>query len=425
MRPLATINALPLPWRIKNGLTLWAEGRVRKQRPALYRWLHFGDARDLAEPVSLGPKHHFFGYYEKSPWNASQTKMLAHEAAFNDRAPGPDDRLSIGVIHLADRRFEPLAETHAWNWQQGAMLQWHPADRERLFVHNDRREGRFIGIVRDLSGAEVRAYDRPVYALLPDATSAYSVNFARLADLRPGYGYAGLPDPFAREAHPEADGLWQIDLASGASRLVVSLDALALRNPKPSMQGGMHYVNHVQPSRSGRWIAFFHIWTVGEHGWEVRFYVCRPDGSELRCLLDSGRVSHYDWQGDDAILVWANHPETGKPHFLHVGLDGAVRVFGTDTLPEDGHCTFSPDGRWVLNDTYPDRFDMRTLMLVQWPSGQRIDLARLYSPKSAWWGEIRCDLHPRWRPDGKQVCIDSVHEGTRQMYVIDVEEWIA
>ena len=34
----------------------------------------------------------------------------------------------------------------------------------------------------------------------------------------------------------------------------------------------------------------------------------------------------------------------------------------------------------------------------------------------------RCDLHPRWRPDGRQLGFNSVHEGSRQVYVIDVKE---
>ena len=33
----------------------------------------------------------------------------------------------------------------------------------------------------------------------------------------------------------------------------------------------------------------------------------------------------------------------------------------------------------------------------------------------------RRDLHARWRPDGKQLGFNSVHEGTRQIYVIDLE----
>ncbi len=415
-----------VPWRIRNALERWTEKEASNHFPALYRLLHLGTMRDRVKPLSVGPKHHFFGYYEKSPWNASQSFVLSHEADFNDRAPRPDDRLTLGIIHAQDdNRFHPLAETTAWNWQQGALLQWHPADPERRLVHNDRRNGRHVGIVRDISGEEIALYDRPIYAILPNGNTAFSVNFARLATHRPGYGYAGPRDPFENDPHPTQDGIWNMDLESGKSQLVVSLGQLATLHPKPSMQGGFHYINHIQPSRGGTWIAFFHIWTTGDKGWEVRLYICKADGSELRCLLDTGRISHYDWLGDDAILVWAAHPATGKAHFLRLGLDGSIDIFGGGALVEDGHCTFSPDRQWVLNDTYPDRFDMRTLMLVKWPEGTRIDIARLHSPKSQWWGEIRCDLHPRWSRDGNKVCIDSVHAGTRQMYVVDVSEWAA
>jgi Tol biopolymer transport system component len=34
----------------------------------------------------------------------------------------------------------------------------------------------------------------------------------------------------------------------------------------------------------------------------------------------------------------------------------------------------------------------------------------------------RCDLHPRWRPDGRMLGFNSVHEGSRQVYVIDIAE---
>ena len=50
-----------------------------------------------------------------------------------------------------------------------------------------------------------------------------------------------------------------------------------------------------------------------------------------------------------------------------------------------------------------------------------MDIGRFFAPRELD-GEIRCDLHPRWSRDGTQVCLDSVHEGTRQMYVVEVRD---
>ena len=104
------VNSPILPWRVRNGFEQWLETRCRNGWPAAYRWMHFGQAADPLEPVTHGPLHHFFGYYDKSPWNATGRLMLAHEAAFNDRPPREDDPVTIGLVRLDEgRRFEPLA----------------------------------------------------------------------------------------------------------------------------------------------------------------------------------------------------------------------------------------------------------------------------------------------------------------------------
>lgn len=410
-----------LPWRLRSPLQQWVETRARERFPALYQWAHFGRVDDIARPVTAGPRHHFFGYYDKCPWNASQRLLLAHEVSFNDRPPSAEDRAIVGVVRL-DRgnRFEPLGETYAWNWQQGAMLQWHPADPDNLLVHNDRRDARWVAVVRDSEGREVRRYDQPVYALTPDGRHALSLNFARLHAHRAGYGYAGARDPWADEHHPSDDGVWLLDLETGSSSLVVSLDQLACFEPTTDMAAVYHWVNHIQVAPDGRHFAFFHLWRVGAKGWRVRLFTARLDGTELACLLDAPTISHYDWLDARKILVWADVPPLGKRFFLCDRADGTRGVIGERVLTEDGHCSFSPDRRWVLNDTYPDPFHMRTLMLFRLQDGRRLDIARLYSPKDRWWGEIRCDLHPRWSRDGKRVCIDSVHSGERQMYVVEL-----
>jgi len=410
-----------IPWRIRHRLERWLETRCRQRHPDLYRLLHYGQLSNPIRQITSGPGHHFFGYYEKSPWNASGDLLLAHEVAFNDRPPTAGDPVTLGLIRLHQgNRFVPLAQSHAWNWQQGSMLQWHPLQPDRWLLHNDRRDGRLQAVLRDTGGNELKSYDRPVYAVAPDGRHAYSLNFARLQSHRPGYGYAGIPDPWAADPHPAADGIYRMNLDDGSSELIISLEQLACTDPRPEMQGVFHWVNHIQVSPEGGRFAFFHIWRVGETDWRVRLYTAASDGSDLNCLLDTSFISHYDWLDERRILIWARDEGTRGNFWLCDGRDNSRKKIGAGVLTEDGHCSFSPDRRWVLNDTYPDGYGMRTLMLYRWPDGPRIDLARLHSPKERWWGEIRCDMHPRWNRTGDRICIDSVHNGERQMYLLDV-----
>ncbi|MBK7061927.1 MAG: hypothetical protein IPH51_16015, partial [Rubrivivax sp.] len=76
--------------------------------------------------------------------------------------------------------------------------------------------------------------------------------------------------------------------------------------------------------------------------------------------------------------------------------------------------------RWLLTDTYPDpTSNERSLLIYDVEQNLRYDIGRFYADPGLR-KENRCDLHPRWSHDGTQVCIDSVHEHERQMYVIDV-----
>lgn len=37
---------------------------------------------------------------------------------------------------------------------------------------------------------------------------------------------------------------------------------------------------------------------------------------------------------------------------------------------------------------------------------------------------LHCDLHPRWFADGNRGAFDSIHEGDRQIYMVDVSHVI-
>lgn len=144
------------------------------------------------------------------------------------------------------------------------------------------------------------------------------------------------------------------------------------------------------------------------------------DGTGLRLLTDHGMVSHFDWHHSDALIAWALRRGIGERFFRFSEHGGAIETIGEKVLECDGHCSVSPDGRWLLTDTYPDAENFRTLLLFRFADRLRIELGKFHSPPWDW--EIRCDLHPRWSPDGRTICIDSAHEGVRHMYALSIEK---
>ncbi len=378
-----------------------------------------------ARPATKGPRHHFFGYYDKCPWDASGRYLLALEVEFSDRPPGPEDVARIVIVDLETGTQEAVAETRAWNWQQGCMLQWNPANPEREIIFNDRRKGRFVSVVLDVCTGKERVLPLPIYTVSHDGKFALTLNFSRLHHTRPGYGYAGIPDPWRDVPHPEEDGIYFLDLETGWHKLVISLDQIARLERDESMEGVPHWFNHLLLSPDDSRFVFLHRWRRREgEGFHTRMLTANPDGGEVFCLAGWGMVSHFDWCDSRAVLAWARHPSRGDGFYLFVDRSEEVEAVGEEILTCDGHCSYSPDRRWILTDTYPDEQNFRTLILFRPEDGLRVDIGRFYSPPHLS-GPIRCDLHPRWSRDGLSVCIDSAHEGTRQVYVINVSEVVA
>jgi hypothetical protein len=380
--------------------------------------------------VSPDDGHYFFGYYDKCPWDPTGRFLLAHKVDFFDRQPRPHEEAGIGVIDLAGGLYRELDRTAGWSWQQGSMLQWLASDSGSAaegddgttadIIYNQFDGRRYTAVMRDIHGGGSRVFDRPIYCVGPDGRQALSLDFERLHRLRPGYGYASLPDPWEHVPAPADGGIYWIDLQTGASRLVMSLDWAAQCAPRDNMDAAEHWFNHLTFSPDGRRFVFLHRWKLpDQRQWTTRLYTARPDGRDSRLLLDTGKVSHYTWRDPHTLLAWARLPDGGESYALIDDRTGQWQAVAADVLTCDGHMTYSPDGRWILTDTYPDGLQMRTLLLYEPTAGKRIDLGRFFSPRDLP-VECRCDLHPRFSRDGRQVCIDSLHEGFRGMYVLDV-----
>lgn len=361
----------------------------------------------------------FFGYYDKSPWSPDMRRTIVHRLA-------TDGRAEVLVLDGAARRGLAVGATRAWTHQQGSMAQWLPGAGGRRLLFNECVAGvlatRVVTLDADaLEVAEEGRVSYPVQAVHPRAPVAISLNYRRLAHVGSEYGYSVDARNFAPDQPLERDGLWRVDLTTGDGALVVNLAELVANAPRPEMAASAHQVNHALYSPSGRRFLFLHRWT-GPRGRFSRLYVA-DDGcaSTPRLLLDDRMVSHYAWLDETRVVAWARTREEGDGYHVLDVLTGARRRVGAGRLDVygDGHPSLSPDGRWLVTDSYPDRARQRHLLLYDLLADSRTDVGRFHAP----WrfdGAERCDLHPRWSPDGQTICIDSAHSGHRMTYFVDV-----
>lgn len=365
------------------------------------------------------PGHHFFGYYDKQQWDPSGRYVLGMQSTFHDRPVSASDTCVIGMIDTkSDGHFQPLAETSAWCWQQGCMLQWLPGTDSKI-IYNDRVADRFVAKIIDVTTGETRTIPRPIYSVSNDGKHALSLNFSRLAVKRPGYGYEGLADHWGHDPAPAEDGIYLIDIGTGNHHLLVDLATLAAHDSTDPMRRGSHRVNHLLFNPSATRFIFLHRWPIPDPKGFIgtRMYTANLDGTD-RHLVPIDDASHFIWYGDDQILVWAT-TVAGEYYYLCRDQSSEVKTFGEGVLTDNGHFSISPDGRWVLTDEYPDAEHLCPLILYRIADGTRFTIGQFYSQPELT-GEIRCDLHPRWNRDGKTICFDSTHEGSRQMYLADV-----
>ncbi len=74
----------------------------------------------MIRPITQGPQHHWFGYYDKWQIDPTCRYALSMEVDFEHRSPTADDSIKIGIIDMDKGDiWTEIATTQAWCWQQG------------------------------------------------------------------------------------------------------------------------------------------------------------------------------------------------------------------------------------------------------------------------------------------------------------------
>ncbi|MAS36361.1 MAG: hypothetical protein CL610_20315 [Anaerolineaceae bacterium] len=374
--------------------------------------------------LTSGPAHHFFGYYSICPWNAAQTYLVCLESSFQDHLPEPGEMAGIGVVDAQTGQFERVAETGAWNLQQGAMLHWNPLAPDTELIHNDRVDGDIVSRILNIHSGNSRVLPRPVSAVSHNGHYALSLTYGRLQRMRKVVGYGGASDPNAHDPHPANDGIFLMDLRTGDCKLAVSIQQVydLLVDANPILREQHMWFNHVAFNRSDNRFFFLARCWEDDH-LQTGMYTANLDGSELREVVPFGKsVSHFDWRNDTEILVTYDLRGRGREHVLHVDGSPEYRVIGDGLLNFDGHPSFSPDSQWFVTDKNVLDSLEKWLLLCRVADEQLEVLEKfpMYERRFLG-GDLRCDLHPRWNRDGTAICVDAqAPDRTRQLHIVNV-----
>ena len=105
-------------------------------------------------------------------------------------------------------------------------------------------------------------------------------------------------------------------------------------------------------------------------------------------------------------------------NFYKIDITSNTKVLLSEKLKDfgDGHPSFHKNK--MLFDSYPDRSRMQHLYIYDMDNDSVEEIGEFYGSLK-YYGETRCDLHPRWSEDGKNIFLDSVHEGKRYLYTLD------
>lgn len=361
---------------------------------------------------------YFYGYYDKSPWDKSDRYMLCIRVKQAYKSVAPKEEAELIIIDTKNyNKATKIASTKSWNVQQGCMAQWLGPDFSERIIYNDFRDGKYCSVIFNVKlNKEEKILKCPVYDVSKDGKFALSLDFSRLHRLRKGYGYSNISDETQHELCPNKTCIWKINIDTNEVEELFKYTDFAEFEPKETMVGAEHKVNHIMISPNGKRFMVLHRWFKNGRK-NTRLVTVNSDGTDMYNLSDDVFVSHCYWKNDDEILSFLRKNETGDHYYLMKDKTREYTMFW-DELNTDGHCSYSPDKKLIITDTYPNRKRLAHAFVCK-EDGEVKRIASVFAP-FRYDNDVRCDLHPRWNHSGNYVCIDSVHEGKRGLYIINI-----
>ena len=410
------------------------------------------------EPVFITPDHssYWFGYYNYSPIDSNNKRMLAHCVNFDGRDINADDIAEVGWFDLKDGSWHLIGKTRAFNWQQGSMLQWLGPEFDGSVIYNDEKDGHYISRIVELDSQKSKTLPWPTYAVTPDGNNSITLQYERSYWCR-AYHYESVRNKKWDRMKPEEDGIFSIDHLTGKVKRIIEINSILEYEKDPSFDSAKHWFEHIMLNPAGNRFAFYHRFSE-ENGHRTRAFTSDINGGSIYLLPEwqNYGYSHLGWKNNDEFVIFASKrlasgrvfdkiskgSKLGKflqesyrsflsplipnkirsmvacnmQYQLYHDRHGMIDHYNHEKLLTDGHPSFSANGLYMLTDTYADLEGYRYLFLYNTLSKKVIELGQFFSPFNEC--SYRSDLHPRFNRDESMVIIDTAHTGKHQIMVL-------
>lgn len=430
------------------------------------------------------PKHHFFGFHDLTISSQASGTILALAVEQIERPPTPDDKAVICVINSdSDTPYREIATTSTYNFPQGARQQWISSTNQ-FIVNQRFNNSVISSIYDADTGEKLNQIDQSTHIISKDGNISYGIDYGRLhrlggygyvgvTDANPNESAPSNNGIYATDIRTNKTvlilSIADVVANNEKARKANSHHFFTHLSLNPS-GNRIAFLHRYRLPDGGEDTC---LMTVGTDGNNCRLlaqgFLSHFDWKDDQSIIIWGRKNNSisDIRNNSlmknglaqallkkikgTLRPFLNASPLMQCSFLLVTDESnpEVKKIALRILESDGHPMLNPKNRdWLIIDNYPNSLGIRDLMLYNLPTNRKIDIGNFKMSNQKPTREtiqqiekhikdyitvnfdaeqyaftrsgLHCDLHPRWFADGKKVAFDSIHEGTRQIYMANV-----
>lgn len=413
----------------------------------------------------------WFGYYNYDTLTLDHSKLLCNRITKDGVFPRADLKIEIGYYDIPSGLWHHVGESDSWNWQQGCMAQWLNDDE---IIYNSSDGNHHTAIIYNIKNNTERKINWAIYAITPDGKKSIALDMERAHWCR-AYHYESVIDKKKDGPIYEDDGIFEINLENNTRKKIIPIQDIIALDYRPYFSKAKHWLEHIMINQDGTKFCVLHRFSSINNvfSYKTRLIIVDIKTLNMQCIpgWETTQWSHFGWN-HDSFSIYAypsrkkvdesdfsagNKIETIPPQLKnnHASFISIIKSVIRNTVPRyilqrikggltsyeyyqhndkcykltdkfdpnpfliDGHPSFTPDGRYMITDTYPDKHHIQRLYVYDIKTRKYLLLGSFYAyydktPSS-------CDLHPKLSKDGRYLVVDSAHDNKHHMFVFKLK----